>query len=104
MKTIFIKRGETLKFSVKITDDENNSLDVTTEDLKSEIRDSYNNFVAKFDIISTDRSGEYVLSCEDTTNFPLADVYFDVAIITDNNTLRYSPTYTISVLEERTRL
>lgn len=104
MKTIFFKRGETLKFTVRIVDDEGNPLDIDTADMKSEIRDSYNKFVAKFDITESSESGIYTLICEDTLNFPLTDVYFDIAIITNDNNMIYSPTYTITVQKEITRL
>jgi len=102
MRTLYMKRNESITLLVTFTDDNGELMDVRIEDIKSQIRNNYNDFVAEF-TVTKNEDLTYTLECLDTSNFPLGELFFDVAVKMDNGSYKYSETMKIVVLEERTR-
>ena len=103
MRTIYIKRYEPITLNITFTDDNNEALEVSVSDIKSQIRNNYNDFVAEFTVRQNEDLTSYTLECLDTKNFPLGELFFDIALKMDNGSYKYSETMKIVVLEERTR-
>ena len=102
MRTLFMKRYESINLSVTFIDDNINLLDIDVSDIKSQIRNHYNDLIAEF-IVTRNEDLTYTLECLDTKNFPLEELFFDIAVKMDNGSYKYSETMKIVVLEERTR-
>ncbi|MBO7043801.1 hypothetical protein J6W34_04610 [bacterium] len=98
-----MKRNESITLLVTFTDDNNELMEVSVEDIKAQIRNNYNDFVAEFTVSQNEDLTSYTLECLDTSNFPLGELFFDVAVKMDNGSYKYSETMKIVVLEERTR-
>lgn len=103
MRTLYMKRNESITLLVTFTDDNNELIEVSVEDIKAQIRNNYNDFVAEFTVSQNDDLTSYTLECLDTKDFPLGELFFDIALKIDNGSFKYSETMKIVMLEERTR-
>ena len=102
MRTLYMKRNESITLLVTFTDDNNELMEVNVEDIKSQIRNNYNDFVAEFTVLQGSDL-KYTLECSDTKDFPLGELFFDIAVKMSDGSFKYSETMKIVVLEERTR-
>ena len=103
MRTLYMKRNESITLLVTFTDDNNELMQVSVEDIKAQIRNNYNDFVAEFTVSQNEDLTSYTLECFDTKDFPLGELFFDIALKMDNGSFKYSETMKIVMLEERTR-
>lgn len=103
MRTLYMKRNESITLLVTFTDDNNELIEVSVEDIKAQIRNNYNDFVAEFTVSQNEDLTSYTLECLDTKDFPLGELFFDIALKMDNGSFKYSETMKIVMLEERTR-
>ena len=103
MRTLYMKRNESITLLVTFTDDNNELMEVSVEDIKAQIRNNYNDFVAEFTVSQNEDLTSYTLECLDTRDFPLGELFFDIALKMDNGSFKYSETMKIVMLEERTR-
>lgn len=103
MRTLYMKRNESITLLVTFTDDNNELMEVSVEDIKAQIRNNYNDFVAEFTVSQNEDLTSYMLECLDTKDFPLGELFFDIAVKMDNGSFKYSETMKIVMLEERTR-
>lgn len=103
MRTLYMKRNESITLLVTFTDDNNELMEVSVEDIKAQIRNNYNDFVAEFTVSQNENLTSYTLECLDTKDFPLGELFFDIALKMDNGSFKYSETMKIVMLEERTR-
>lgn len=103
MRTLYMKRNESITLLVTFTDDNNELMEVSVEDIKAQIRNNYNDFVAEFTVSQNEDLTSYTLECLDTKDFPLGELFFDIALKMDNGSFKYSETMKIVMLEERTR-
>ena len=103
MRTLYMKRNESITLLVTFTDDDNELMEVSVEDIKAQIRNNYNDFIAEFTVSQNEDLTSYTLECLDTKDFPLGELFFDIALKMDNGSFKYSETMKIVMLEERTR-
>lgn len=103
MRTLYMKRNESITLSVTFTDGNGELIEVSVEDIKAQIRNNYNDFVAEFTVSQNEDLTSYTLECLDTKDFPLGELFFDIALKMDNGSFKYSETMKIVMLEERTR-
>lgn len=98
---ITLKRGDTFSFSTNLTDNIGNILTGITSNLKCQIRDSMDRLVSEMTIEETDTPGEYIFKVDDTINFPIQILYFDIEYIDQDITVS-SETFEIEVVKDVT--
>lgn len=103
MRTLYMKRNESITLLVTFSDYNGELMEVSVEDIKAQIRNNYNDFVAEFTISQNEDLTSYTLECLNTKDFPLGELFFDIALKMDNGSFKYSETMKIVMLEERSR-
>ncbi len=98
---ITLKRGDTFSFSTNLTDNLGNILTGITSNLRCQIRDISDKLISEMIIEETDTNGEYIFKVDDTNNFPIQNLYFDIEYIDQDITIS-SETFEIEVVKDVT--
>ena len=101
---ITVKRGDTLSFILRRTDEEGNPQTGIASKLKSQIRNRKDVLITEFIITETTELGDYlfVVPANVTNSFDVGTYFFDVEY-TDNNIKSSSQTEQIQVVKDITR-
>ena len=97
------KRGDTYKLDVTFTESDGTTpIDLTGWTIRSHIR-HHKTLIANLDVIYDDRAnGEFTLSIDDTTDWPISDLSSDIEYTDGNDDIKSSETYIISVIGDIT--
>lgn len=99
IENIRLKRGDTLSFEITIEDQDGNAIENINE-VKSQIRDSRYQLIDEFNIVSLG-GGKYKFLVDDTRNYPIADLQFDIQI-TKDDVVSSSETIRLSIVKDVT--
>jgi len=101
---VTIKRGDTLSFIIRRTNELDQPQTGVANKLKSQIRDKEENLIASFIITETDEPGDYLflVPAEKTRLFQIGTYFFDVEF-TDNDIVSSSETALIRVVKDYTQ-
>jgi hypothetical protein len=101
---IELKRGDTFSFFVTLTDEDDNPIILDVNDMLCQIRQfPRRELIDTFTITTTDISGQYRFSVNDTTTYPIDVLYADIEFTIDNE-IKSSDTFKINVVEDVSRL
>ena len=99
---ISIKRGDTLRLFIRLTDSDDNPIDIDVENIRSQIRDTAGNLIDEFKVEKTSELGQYKFTTEGTSEYPITTLESDIEFII-NNTIKSSNTFMIKVIRDVTR-
>jgi len=97
------KRGDTYRIDVVLTESDGSTpIDMTGWTVRSHVR-RYKTLISNLNVIYDDRiNGEFTLSIDDTTDWPICKLSSDIEYTDENDDVRSSETYTISVIGDIT--
>lgn len=98
MNTFYIKKGENFKFTTTFKDSENNT--IVVDEVTAQLRDQFNNLIANFEVLENEDTS-YSLSLNDTTDFPIGNLKFDIRIKVNNDYI-YTKTFSLVVIKNET--
>lgn len=98
MNTFYIKKGENFKFTTTFKDSENNT--IVVDEVTAQLRDQFNNLIANFEVLENEDTS-YSLSLNDTTDFPIGNLKFDIRIKVEDSYV-FSKTYSLVVIKNET--
>lgn len=97
------KRGDTFLLYADITDFYDDPLSIDATNLTSQVRTSNNELVAELIIEAGETEGTYILSYDDTYDWPVGKLYMDIEV--NNGGVRTSsPTMVIPVIRDVTNV
>lgn len=102
MKNIALKRGDTLKWYVMLTDSDGAAITGIAENLKCQIRDSIDGLVDDVTITETEIPGQYLFTVSSTEDFPVGLLYSDIEL-TDEVGTKSSETFSITIEKDVTK-
>lgn len=102
--TLNIKRGDTFKYSVSVIDSNKQPIDLTGWTISSQIK-NFDELIADVIISSDDFStGNYYLSVEDTSYFPIEKLECDIEYTSTDGTIMSTETFYINVIKDITNV
>lgn len=80
---IQMKRGDTFAFYIALQDDDGEPVILEVGSLKCQVRNNLDQLIAEMDIALTDTAGQYIFRKDDTTTWPLGELYYDIRFLVD---------------------
>lgn len=104
-KELSIKRGDTFLVVCTYSDPTGTPVDITTIDIKSQVRNLRGDIIAELNVAKEAQSGQtlgkFVLRA-DTDTWPIGDLSWDIQY-TSSGTVQSTDTLTITVVQDITR-
>lgn len=97
-----LKRGDTFSYATTLTTPFGTPLSGVAAQMASQVRDGEDLLIAILTIIET-TPGTYVLSCADTSGWPVGNLFTDIQYVDAGGTITSTETLVISVTEDVTR-
>lgn len=104
MLSLDFKRGDTFIATIAVTDGETElPVDITDWEIKSQIKVGYK-LVAELEVDVQDaENGEYTLTFEDTTRWPLEHLHCDIQYTDSDNKILSTQTFIINCVRDITQ-
>lgn len=96
-RVLTIKRGSSFDYTIAIDSEET----INLENISSQIRSNSDDFVDDLQVSSTDLENVFIVSKEDTSEWPLETLYFDVRYTIDDK-IYFTDTIAIKVIKQQT--
>jgi len=97
------KRGDSFVLTLELFDYNDVPLTLDVDSLKSQVRAKNNRLIDEVLITQTETAGLYIFQVQDTTEWPIADLYMDVKIIKTDG-ISSTDTLVIPVVRDITRV
>lgn len=98
------KRGDTFLFEAVLRESKNGPvIDITDWTLESMVRDADSVLIAELDVTVTDAAqGEYTVSADDTSDWPVGLAYWDIQYTDDAGVIRSTDTIALAIIQDIT--
>lgn len=97
------KRGDSFDYNVVVTDSGGSTIDLTNWTIKCQLRTSRDQLIETLTIEEDDYSeGSYNLVCDDTTDWPVGNLYADIEYTDTASKIQSTETFIVQVVKDYT--